>query len=369
MSKAPYVRPRMRGNRMVYGVRPTKQVLGAFPELTFETYENKQDANARGYEIKRKFEAWKSGNHEDINVDERSVEAIVQAYKQSNAYRNIKKDETRRSYLSHLRYASSIHVSTVPFSKMNVSNINYKYVQNLWQHIQNDVSTHKANHTVKVLKLVWMEALRSDSVKTNPFSLLKLPKLPDREVLWPEEHIQGMIDFCDEQGRQSMGTMITLLYEFCQRVIDVRLLTWDNFDLEAGHCNFTQQKTGAKMSISLTPSVRKRLELHTRSNRDNYVLREESTGKPYTSDRAVKSFRRLAKGYKLPTSFDNATGKLTNIWLNDLRRTGTTHASRAGCTDRELMSLTGHRNPQMLVVYAKHGNIEAENAMRKRGLL
>jgi hypothetical protein len=31
--------------------------------------------------------------------------------------------------------------------------------------------------------------------------------------------------------------------------------------------------------------------------------------------------------------------------------------------------LTGHRNPQMLVVYAKHGNIEAENAMRKRGLL
>ena len=98
-------------------------------------------------------------------------------------------------------------------------------------------------------------------------------------------------------------------------------------------------------------------------------MREESTGKPYTSDRSVKSFRKLAKAYGLPVAFDSVTNMYTNIWLNDLRRTGTTHASRAGCTDRELMSLTGHRNPQMLVVYAKHGNIEAENAMRKRGLL
>ena len=52
--------------------------------------------------------------------------------------------------------------------------------------------------------------------------------------------------------------------------------------------------------------------------------------------------------------------------MADLRRTGATNASRAGCTDRELMALTGHKNPKMLVVYAVEGEIEANNANIKR---
>ena len=58
----------------------------------------------------------------------------------------------------------------------------------------------------------------------------------------------------------------------------------------------------------------------------------------------------------------------STIWLADLRRTGATHASRVGCTDRELVALTGHRNPQMLLVYAVEGEIESTNANTKRGL-
>lgn len=375
MTKAPYVRPRQRGNTTVYGVRPTKEVLRAFPDLVFETYDSKSEANARGYEIKRKFEAWKSGDHDNIRVDSRSVEALVQAYKKSNAYRNVTKESSKRSYSGHLHHVLPMQITRVPFSRMLVSNVDYDYVQKLWQHIEDEVSTHKANHTFKVLKLVWNEAMRSGKVKDNPFRLLKLPKLPNRDIMWPTDDIQGMVKYCDDHGRSSMGTMITIMYEFCQRVVDIRQLKWDNFDYTTGLCNFTQEKTGAELSISITPSVKRRLELHTRSNRDGYLLREESTGKPYTSDRAVKSFRRLAKGYGLPKMpltgvYDDEGNQVySTIWLNDLRRTGITHASRAGCSDRELIALSGHKNPQMLVVYAVHGNIEAENAMRKRGLL
>jgi len=373
MGKAPYVRPRMKGNTMVYRIRPTPPVLEAFPHLTIETYDSKTEANERGYELKRKFEAWKSGNHDEIFIDDRSVEKLVNLYKESNAFRNITKESTKRSYLGHFRHVLSVQIRNTSFAKMLVSNVDYNYAQKLYQYIQDDVSTHKANHTVKVLKLVWNEALRSGKAKSNPFSLLKLPKLPDREVMWPEEHITGMIKYCDENGRQSMGTMITLLYEFCQRVVDIRQMRWNN--IQDGICEFTQEKTGARMSIPITPSVRKRLDMHQRHNSDNFILREESTGKPYTQDRAVKSFRRLAKDYGLPEVpmaghyNEDGSQKYSSIWLNDLRRTGATHASRAGCTDRELMALTGHKNPSMLIVYAKQGNIEAANAMKKRGIL
>ena len=38
MAKAPYVRPRMKGNVRVYDIRPTAEVLDAFPHLTRENY-------------------------------------------------------------------------------------------------------------------------------------------------------------------------------------------------------------------------------------------------------------------------------------------------------------------------------------------
>ena len=375
MPKAPYVRPRMRGSVRVYDIRPTTEVKRAFPELERETYTSSSEANARGYEIKRKFELWKCGNHEDVYVDDRSVEALINDYKKSMSYVNIKKETTRRSYSDHIRHVLPVYVTNTPFCKMNVSNVDYNYAQSLWLHIEDAVSTHKANHTFKVLKLVWNEGLRSGKVKFNPFSLVKMPKLPDRQVLWEIDQLKGMIKYCDDEGYPSMGTMLTMCYEFCQRPVDVRTMKWSNIDGLTGVSNFIQQKTGKHMSIKVTNAVQKRMSLHKKRNIDDYIFAYENTGKPYTQDRCNKLFRKLADGYGLPKvplhgqRNKDGSQKYSSIWMADLRRTGATHASRSGCTDRELMALTGHKNPNMLVVYAVAGEIESTNANMKRGLL
>jgi hypothetical protein len=85
MAKAPYVRPRMRGNEQVYDIRPTSQLKKAFPDIERETLTSSSEANARGFELKRAFEAWKSGNVEEVHVDNRSVEALINYYKSSMA--------------------------------------------------------------------------------------------------------------------------------------------------------------------------------------------------------------------------------------------------------------------------------------------
>jgi len=373
--KAPYVRPRMRGNTRVFDLRPTPELKKAFPDISRETYTTPQEANARGYEWKRKFEAWKAGNHEDIYVDNRSVEALVNHYKSSMAYGNIKAAATKRSYEGHLRHVLPVCVSNTQFAKMNVSDVDYEYAQKLWLHIQSDVSTHKANHTFKVLKLVWNEGLRSGKVKSNPFALVKLPKLPDRQVLWPEEHIWGMVQHCDDMGYHSMGTMLVMCYEFCQRPVDVRTMRWGNIDGKTGVSHFTQKKTGKQMSIKVTNSVKQRLHLHQHRNSDDYIFAYENTGRPYSQDRCNKFFRAAADSYGLPEVplvgqlNDDGSQRYTKLWMADLRRTGATHASRAGCTDRQLMALTGHKNPQMLVIYALEGETESTMANQKRGLI
>tara|TARA_R110002072_G_scaffold283845_1_gene447515 strand:+ start:251 stop:1426 length:1176 start_codon:yes stop_codon:yes gene_type:complete len=385
MIKAPYVRPRAKGDTIVYGIRPTASLLEAFPKLRSETYDNKKDANERGFELKRKFDEWCADSTVSIEVDTRSVEALIKYYKSSMTYTNLgtkarKKygaeglSSTQRSYSDHLRHVSLVMIGKLPFSDMLVDNVDYDYAQRLWQHIADDVSAHKANHTFKVLKIIWNEGLRGGRVKSNPFSLVKLPKLPDRQVMWSIDEINGMIKYCDDQGYPSMGTMILMCYEFCQRPVDIRTFKWANIDGKTNVSNFRQRKTGKQMSIKVTTSISERLHLHKRRNTDDYIFAYENTGKPYSQDKCNKLFRKLAKGYGLPEvplveQFDeNGAQMYSNIWLADLRRTGATHASRVGCTDRELVALTGHRNPQMLLVYAVEGEIESTNANTKRGL-
>ena len=88
-------------------------------------------------------------------------------------FKNIKIPKTIRSYEGHIRYAKNIEITdlhqltkrpTVPFAAMRATDVDYNYLHDMWMHIRNQVSAHKANHTFKVLKIVWKEGLQSGKV-------------------------------------------------------------------------------------------------------------------------------------------------------------------------------------------------------------
>lgn len=383
MNKAPFVCPRVVKTGRVFDVRPTPKLLKHLPHLKREgPFENLADANAVGLSWARMLEDVILGKDvPSYHAESDTVHALINSYMKSMKYININSEKTRRSYLGHIRYARGILLNQtyqlskapkVPFERMKTSDVTYSYLHDLWMHIKDDVSVHKANHTFKVLKLIWKDGLATGRVKANPFPLVRLPALPARQTMWTKEEIDGMVKFCDDEGYPSMGTMIIMAYHWCQRVVDVRMRTWDEIstmkDPQTGKdievIRFTQQKTRnnvnpARMSLQITPEIKKRLELCYKSNSHPHIITYEATGRPYSDDRSVKVFRRLARKYKLRE----------DLWLNDLRRTGTTHASQNGATDRELVALTGHKNPSLLVVYAVTGQIEASNALQKRGLI
>ena len=388
MAKAPYVSPRMVTGKIVFDVRYTKAVLNAFSTLKKrETYDLKAEADARGYEIKRKFEEWKVKGDIVGFVDDRSVEALFAYYKGSNEYLNLKAASTKRSYLGHMIYLLDKRVvlpgTKTPFGKMLVGNIDYRYASSLWRFIEDHMCEkwdgahkpgHKANHCFKLLKRIWAVGLKADFTSANVFREVELPTLPDRQIMWEPDQYDGMIKFCDEQGFPAMGTMLTMCYEFCQRPGDIRMMKWANIDGRTGVSNFVQQKTRQRMAIKVTNKVTERLHLHQKRNSDDFIFHYDKDGRPYTQDWCNKHFRELAKKFGLPTVPEDGqfnldgSQKYTSLQMMDLRRTGATHASRSGCTDREMVALTGHKNPNMLVVYAVTGEIESTNANNKRGL-
>ena len=374
MIKAPYVRPRLRksDNSQVYDLRPTPRLLKAFPELKRDTLTDRKHANSIGYEWKRKLDEWEKNGQVENKYGPNSVNALIDYYQSSMAFRVSLTESSRRSYLHHLDYLAKLRVQRLEFGAMDVDDVDYDFAELLWLHIQEDISIHKANHCISVLKIIWSRGLKSKRVKSNVWRELKLPKLPNRKVMWELEDIRGMIDYCDAKGHTSMGTIITMCFEFCQRPVDIRQFQWSHINGRTGVSNFIQQKTKKDMAIAMTNAVQQRLHLHSRRNIDDFICAYENTGRPYTGDRLNKIFRKMAKGYGLPEVLikgefnKDGTQKYSTTWLSDLRRTGATHAARAGCTDRELMSLTGHRDPQMLLVYAVEGEIESTHAQAKR---
>ena len=385
MRKAPYVRGKMVNGTRVWFVRPTPALNKVFPDLKIipsltEPPLTLREANDIGDTWSKDLARYAEGGINTTHVTPHSVQSLVNYYKNSMSFRSSDRnsgitDSTRRSYLHHLNYLMQLSVNGTRFDAMHVSDVDFEFAEQMWLYIQNDISTHKANHCVKVLKLIWARGIQSKEktgVKANVWREIKLPKLPDRRVMWSMEQMRGLIDYCDEQGYASMGSMITMCFEFCQRPVDIRKFKWSYIDGKTGVSNFMQRKTKQRMALSMTNAVEHRLEKHARRNLDDYIFAYENTGQPYTADSLNKVFRKLARGYGLPevALLDqyNVDGSqmFSSIWMADLRRTGATHASRAGCTDRELMALTGHRNPSMLVVYAVEGEIESGNAQAKR---
>jgi len=77
---------------------------------------------------------------------------------------------------------------------------------------------------------------------------------------------------------------------------------------------------------------------------------------PYTMQRLSKVARRVMELANLPDT----------LRISDLRRTGTTEMVEAGVSMGQIMSVTGHANPQSVKPYMKNTYASAESALTLR---
>ena len=62
----------------------------------------------------------------------------------------------------------------------------------------------------------------------NPFANIKRKTPPQRKVVWTEEHVRQFLDRAyGLWGSRSIGLIVHMAYEWCQRLGDMRLLKSD----------------------------------------------------------------------------------------------------------------------------------------------
>ena len=395
MNKAPYIRIIKQKNKAVYIFRPTNELKTAFPNLKRMTFSNQKEADDVGCHWKAEFQKYnlnkRKSKNRAINIKKRSVNALVHEWKNSKQYGSTT-ESTKRNYSQIVDDALKVipRGHNIELGKMEVKEVDFRYLDQLYQTIEEKLTRsgnsgkNKAKVTFKRLKAVWNYGLRIDLADKNVFQHFPIKGGHKRQVVWNEKQIKEMIVFCDQSGHPSMGTMILMTFQWCQRPGDVRKLKWSNFRLDIPNpdVKFTQEKTGKVMQLFVTEEINERLELHRYSfphppvDEDDFINKLENTGKSYTKDMLTTVFGKLrtASGlFPKVADFgklnDDGSQAMTNIRFSDLRRTGITDTIEHGATTSQAMALSGHDTEQSFRVYAQLGTKMTGDALRIRGFL
>ena len=219
-----------------------------------------------------------------------------------------------------------------------------------------------ANHVCTVSSLVYRYAMEMEYTTSNPFANIKRKTPKQRKVVWTEQDIQKFLSFCyGDFAYRNIGLIVHMAYEWCQRLGDMRLLTWDVLDLDEQKLFLEQSKRRAEVTLPISDDLTAMLV----QQKDDFgfqqyvVPRPRPAGgvyHPYSIDRLSKAGRQAMRLAGLPEE----------LRLMDLRRTGTTEMVEAGVGMAQIMSVTGHSNPQSVKPYMKNTFASANYALTTR---
>ena len=240
----------------------------------------------------------------------------------------------------------------------NITTLVAKHAYNDWC----NRGVHLANHVMSVSRIVYNYAINMEKIILNPFSNIKKRTPIRRKVIWTKENVTDFLDMAYSDFKtRSIGLIAHMAYDWCQRLGDMRLLQWSNLDLKEQRVHIEQSKRRAEVFLPIDDSLGEML-----------VQQKEDFGfQPYVAPRV-----RPVGGKYMPYSLYALPKEARKIIiranlpkelrLSDLRRTGTVEMVDAGVSMGNIMSVTGHANPQSVKPYMKNTYTSANLALNQR---
>ena len=306
-------------------------------------------------DLNDKIDAYRmSLNTSNVLRKSHTIEDLVQVYYKSNDFMMLKK-ETQTDY----RYFLATLTSDVGFVRFNeLSTQRAKHLYEEW--VKRGVQF--ANHVITVASKVYNFAIDMEYATNNPFKTVKRKKPQQRKVVWTQEDVVKFLDTAYSDFRyRSIGLIVHMAYEWCQRVGDMRVLTWDCIDLENRRLELEQSKRRALVHLPIGNELHAMLtQQHNDYGFQKYVaprpMPKDGEFHPYGIEHLSKVFRSCAR----------LAGLSEEIRMQDLRRTGTTQMVEAGVPMPQIMAVTGHASPKSVMPYVKHTYMSANEALTTR---
>jgi integrase len=289
-----------------------------------------------------------------------TIKELKDEYYSSHDFKHLR-DETKAQYSYLLNFASSTDVGNKTFNDMKLSDITTKQAKLAYDGWC-DRGLAFANHIVSATTMLLNYAIRMEHIKTNPFAIVRRRSTEPRRIVWGREDVKRLLDVAySDFSTRNIGLIAHMAYEWCQRVGDMRLLTWDRVDFTNRSVHIKQSKRNAEVFLPIEEDLYGMLvEQEKDFGFQPYVAPrpEPYQGEylPYSVYKLPHYARRLMDAADLPPE----------LRLSDLRRTGTTEMVEAGVGIGQIMSVTGHANPQSVKPYMKNTYKSAELALTAR---
>jgi len=288
------------------------------------------------------------------------ITKLVQDYFSSYDFNDLR-DESAKQYEYYARQFLDTTVSGIKFSDIKVSDLTTRLAKeayNLWC----DRGVTTANHTMAVARIIFNHGVRMEICNVNPFSAVRRRTVQPRKVVWSKEYVRQFLDTAySDYNSRNIGLIAHMAYEWCQRLGDMRMLKFNNIDFDEHVVHIEQSKRRADVHLPIEDDLYSMLV----QQNDEFGFQQYVAPRP----RPVKGSYIPYSIYKLPLHarviMDNA-GLPPELRLSDLRRTGTTEMVEAGVGMAQIMSVTGHANPQSVKPYMKNTLASANYALTKR---
>ncbi len=254
-----------------------------------------------------------------------SLADVIAQYMRAPEFRNLR-DRTRHEYAVYLDLLAET------WGPHPVASIERKHVLGLRDKYAETAG--KANKIVTVLRIVLTFAIERDYRKDNPAKEIKKLAMGAGHASWPDDAIERFLGTAPPM----MALALKLGLYTGQREGDLLVaMSWHTYDGDRIHV--VQSKTGTTLSIPVHSVLREALDAQERVSP---IILTTETGRPFTGSNFRHHFGKAMK----------AAG-LSGLTFHGLRYTAAAKLAEAGCSLKEIASITGHKSLGMIEKYSR----------------
>lgn len=262
-----------------------------------------------------------------------SFGALIALYYKSADYRNLKAitKQTRRNDLERFRAKRA---------DMSVKAIQRKHITAMLDAIEAEGKSSKSLRRILgvLLTLAQERGWRDD----NPMlGMRRQRKATEGFRAWTEEDI-AKFEEAHQSGSRERLALALLLYTG-QRRSDV--VTMGRQHIKDGKIRVVQQKTGTELWIKLHSRLKAEIAA---APKDHLTFLTTQYGKPFSAAGFTNWFTEKAEKAGLP---ENSTP-------HGLRKAAARRLAEAGCTDKQIMAVTGHKSLSEVTLYTASADQE-----------
>lgn len=364
LEKPRYVQRVQRGAKVYWRYNPPKKAVEAGVVEAGYLNKRKETAFTEANRRNRLLDKWREQQKMEAMDDPRknkTLRGLAEFYRRSKDF-DCLSAASKTQYSQHLDSMMSMSVRGKLLGSVKYKDVSTPMAQEIYDSLL-DRGITTANRAISVIRRAYSVACKFGLVDNNPFRNMEIRQEPERKVVWTTEHVEQLLDHAYSSFQtRSLGLIVHMAYEWAQRVGDMANLTWDSIDLDNHVLTLTQSKRRATVKLPITEPL---LGLLKNQKDDfgwqdyvapNVNAKGVNQFKPYTPQVLSHAARRLLGKAGLPHE----------LRISDLRRTATVEMAEAGVEMAQIMSVTGHANPQSVKPYLKNTLASATRAIDSR---